>query len=138
MQQELAERDAMIQDLQNRMEQMQGRLNMQAHVAPAPPCSALTVQAHPPEEFTGDCTKFEGWISQLNLFFSLNVEAVPTDRQRVLFACSYIKGPAYTYVQALVNSATTDQSDPMINNYGAFYTYLKTVFSLVDEEGEAQ
>ena len=69
MQQELAERDAMIQDLQNRMEQMQGRLNMQAHVAPAPPRSALTVQARPPEEFTGDRTKFEGWVSQLNLFF---------------------------------------------------------------------
>lgn len=60
MQQELAERDAAIQNLMGQVEQLCNQLN----VVPAQiPHLMLTMQARPPEEFTGDCIKFEGWIS---------------------------------------------------------------------------
>ena len=135
MQRELAERDAAIQTLMDQVEQLRNQVNNAPAQTSRP---MLAVQARPPEEFTGDRTKFEGWISQLNLFFSLNTAALPTDRDRVLFACSYIKGTAYTYVKALVDSAATDQPEPAVNDYTMFYNGLKTVFGPVDEEGAAQ
>lgn len=135
MQQELAERDVVIQNLLAQVEQLRDQIHTAPTQAPRP---MLAVQARPPEEFTGDRTKFEGWISQLNLFFSLNRQALPTDRDRVLFACSYIKGSAYTYVKALVDSAATDEPEPAVNDYTMFYNGLQTVFGPVDEEGTAQ
>lgn len=98
MQQELAEQDAAIQNLMGQVEQLCNQLNVAPTQIPRP---TLAVQTYPLEEFTGDRTKFEGWISQLNLFFSRNMQALPTDRDQVLFACSYIKGSALYLRQVL-------------------------------------
>lgn len=133
MQQELAERDAAIQGLMAQVEQLRGQVNIAQARYPT-----LAVKARPPETFEGDRTKFDGWVSQLNLFFSLNAQALPTDRDRVLYTCTCIKGPAFTYIEPLVRSATTDEPDPVVNDYTLFYNGLKTIFGPVDDEGEAQ
>ena len=58
-----------------------------------------------PAEFTGDRAQFRAWQSQLRLYLSMNQSRLPTDRQRVLYACSTIRGDAYAYVQHIVDSS---------------------------------
>ena len=132
LRQELQEKEAEIWSLGQQIAATQ-----QAAAGMAP---HVKVKVREPEHFYGDRTKFQNWISQINLFFSLTHQTLRTDRDRVLYACSCIKGEAYTYVKHTVDSATINEIPdlPELDNYDLFHSRLSMIFGPVDAKGEAQ
>ena len=149
LRQQLVEKDAAYHDLQQKFAMHQTWTSEQLNLAakrvedlekrPAgagQPTPAVKVQ--PPEAFYGDRNGFRAWLSQLNLFFSLSYNTIRDDRARVLYACSYIKGPAYAYVEATVDSAVTGPAAEELNNYDMFIQRLQLVFGPIDQKAQAQ
>ena len=67
----------------------------------------------------------------------MNQSRLPTERQRVLYACSTIRGDAYAYVQHIVDSSHQFTPAPELDNFNAFMKLLETVYAPVDQAGEA-
>ena len=62
--------------------------------APAPVIIKL-LKINTPELFDGGRGKLQAFFSQVELFFGFNAERFPTDKHKVLFASTYLKGPAF-------------------------------------------
>ena len=142
LRQELAEKEMMIGQLNQKLSDVLAwNTTVQEKLDTLTKAQCLqgpTIHARPPDSFTGNRNEFEAWVSQLNLFFGLSAHALPTNRDRVLYACSLIKGPAYAHVKELVDSAVTENPQPAVNDYDLFFANLRTIFAPVDQRGEAQ
>ena len=57
----------------------------------APPVTSR-MKVATPDDFTGDRSKADAFLSQLYLYFNARPADFPTDGQRILFALSYMKG----------------------------------------------
>ena len=64
--------------------------------APAPvPVIIKPLKINTPEPFDGSRKKLRAFFSQVELFFGFNVDRFPTDKHKVLFASTYLRGPAF-------------------------------------------
>lgn len=154
LQQQLAAREAEIEELRKYTKtQVEGMRNaydgieirtrtmnssVDALIAAGSGRQTLSVKVQPPEHYNGDRASFRSWLSQLNLFFSLSRNTITNDRERVLYACSCIKGPAYAHVQATVDSAVSGTPAAELDDYGAFISRINLVFGPPDQALEAQ
>ena len=63
-------------------------------LAPAP-VIIKPLKINTPEPFDGGRGKLQAFFSQVELFFGFNAERFPTDKHKVLFASTYLRGPAF-------------------------------------------
>ena len=64
--------------------------------APAPaPVIIKPLKIITPELFDGSRGKLRAFFSQIELFFEFNVDRFPTDKHKVLFGSTYLRGPAF-------------------------------------------
>ena len=81
-------------------------------VAPEVPAPALApapviikpLKINTPEPFDGSRGKLRAFFSQIELFFGFNVDRFTTDKHKVLFASTYLRGRAFKWF----NSFLTD------------------------------
>ena len=82
------------QELQGMVEQLQEELiTLQGQQ------SAQSVKIWPPESFNGTQNKLQAFATQLDLYLYLNGERITEENNKVLFASTYLTGPAFDWFE---------------------------------------
>ena len=113
-------------------------------LAPAP-VIIKPLKINTPEPFDGGRGKLRAFFSQVELFFRFNVERFPTDEHKVLFASTYLRGPAFEWFNSFLTDFLNHKPDKKDNNmvevtqnYSNFKNKLRQVFGNFDEEHLAE
>ena len=69
-----------------------------------------------PELFEGSRGKLQAFFSQVELFFGLNAERFPTDKHKVLFASTYLRGPAFEWFNSFLTDFLNNKPDKRDND----------------------
>ena len=83
--------------------------------APAPVIIKL-LKINTPEPFDGSRGKLRAFFSQIELFFGFNVDRFTTDKHKVLFASTYLRGPAFEWFNSFLMDFLNDKPDKRDNN----------------------
>ena len=94
-----------------------------------------------PEPFDGSRGKLQAFFSQVELFFGFNVDRFLTDKHKVLFASTYLRGPAFEWFNSFLTDFLNNEPDERDNNtievnqnYSNFKNKLRQVFGNFDKE----
>ena len=81
----------------------------------------------------------------MELFFEFNAERLSTDEHKVLFASTYLRGPAFKWFNSFFTDFLNNEPDKRDNNmvevtqnYSNFKNNLRQVFGDFDEEHLAE
>ena len=110
--------------------------------APAPaPVIIKPLKINTPGPFDGSRGKLRAFFSQIELFFGFNVDRLPTNEHKVLFASIYLRGSAFkwfnSFLTDFLNNEPNKRDDDTIKvtqNYSNFKNKLRQVFGNFDEE----
>ena len=114
--------------------------------APAPaPVIIKPLKINTPEPFDGSRGKLQAFFSQIELFFGFNVDRFPTDKHKVLFASTYLRGPTFEWFNSFLTDFLNIEPDKRDNNtievtqnYLNFKNKLRQVFGDFDKEHSAE
>ena len=114
--------------------------------APAPaPVIIEPLKINTPEPFDSSRGKLRAFFSQIELFFGFNVDRFPTNKHKVLFASTYLKGLAFewfnSFLMGFLNNKPDKRDDDTIEvtqNYSNFKNKLRQVFGDFDKEHLAE
>ena len=114
--------------------------------APAPaPVIIKPLKINTPEPYDSSRGKLRAFFSQIKLFFGFNVDRFPTDEHKVLFASTYLRGPAFkwfnSFLMDFLNNEPDKRDDNTIEvtqNYSNFKNKLRQVFGDFDKEHLAE
>ena len=118
-------------------------------VAPEIPAPALVIikplTINIPEPFDGSRGKLRTFFSQVELFFGFNAKRFPTDKHKVLFASTYLRGPAFEWFNSFLTDFLNNKPDKRYNdtievtqNYSNFKNWLRQVLGNFDKEHLAE
>ena len=118
-------------------------------VAPKIPTPALVIikplKINTPKPFDGGKGKLRAFFSQVKLFFGFNADRFPTDKHKVLFASTYLRGPAFKWFNSFLADFLNNKPDKrddntveVIQNYSNFKNKLRQVFGNFDKEHLAE
>ena len=113
---------------------------------PAPaPVIIKPLKINTPEPFDGGREKLQAFFSQVELFFAFNAERFPTNEHKVLFASTYLRGPAFKWFNSFLTDFLNNKPDKRDNNmvevtqnYLNFKNKLRQVFGDFDKEHSAE
>ena len=114
--------------------------------APAPaPVIIKPLKINTPELFDGSRGKLRAFFSQIELFFGFNVDRFPTNKHKVLFASTYLRGPALEWFNSFLTDFLNNKPDKrdddtieVTQNYSNFKNKLRQVFGNFNEEHLAE
>ena len=114
--------------------------------APAPALVIIKpLKINTPEQFDSSRGKLQAFFSQIELFFGFNVDKFPTDEHKVLFASTYLKGPAFEWFNSFLTDFLNNKPDKrdddtikVTQNYSNFKIKMRQVFGDFDEEHLAE
>ena len=114
--------------------------------APAPaPVIIKPLKINTPEPFDSSRRKLWAFFSQIELFFGFNVDKFPTDKHKVLFASTYLRGLAFEWFNLYFMDFLNNEPDKRDNdtievtqNYLNFKNKLRQVFVNFDKEHLAE
>ena len=118
-------------------------------VAPKIPVPAPIIikplKINTPKPFDGSRGKLQAFFSQVELFFGFNAERFPTDEHKVLFASTYLRGPAFEWFNLFLTDFLNNKPDKgdddkveVTQNYSNFKNKLRQVFGDFDKEHLAE
>ena len=118
-------------------------------VAPKIPAPAPVIikpfKINTPEPFDGGRGKLRAFFSQVELFFGFNAERFPTNKHKVLFASTYLRGPAFEWLNSFLTDFLNNEPDKKDNdtvevtqNYSNFKNNLRQVFGDFDKKHLAE
>ena len=118
-------------------------------VAPEVPAPAPVIikplKINTPKPFDGSRGKLRAFLSQIELFFGFNVDRFPIDEHKVLFASTYLRGPAFEWFNSFLIDFLNNEPDKRDNdtikitqNYSNFKNKLRQVFGNFDEKHSAE
>ena len=110
--------------------------------APAPvPVIIKPLKINTPEPFDGSRGKLRAFFSQVELFFGFNVDKFPTNKHKVLFTSTYLRGLAFEWFNSFLTHFLNNEPDKRDNdtvevtqNYSNFKNKLRQVFGNFDKE----
>ena len=113
---------------------------------PAPaPVIIKPLKISTPELFDGDRGKLRAFFSQVELFFGFNVERFPTNEHKVLFASTYLRGPAFKWFNSFLTDFLNNKPDKrdddtveVTQNYSNFKNKLRQGLGDFDKEHSAE
>ena len=113
---------------------------------PAPaPVIVKPLKINTLELFDGSRGKLQAFFSQVELFFGFNAERFPTDEHKVLFASTYLRGPAFEWFNSFLTDFLNNEPDKkdddtveVTQNYSNFKNKLKQVFGNFDKKHLAE
>ena len=114
--------------------------------APAPaPVIIKPLKINTPEPFDGSREKLRAFFSQIELFFEFNVDRFPIEEHKVLFASTYLRGPAFEWFNLFLTDFLNNKPDKrdddtikVTQNYSNFKNKLRQVFGDFDKEHLAE
>jgi len=120
---ELQRMAVIVTDLQSRIENMKP-----IHPAPEPRVSE-------PEHFNGHRSQLRDFISQVKLVIQAQPSRFSTEKQKVIYAATFLRGPAFSWFQPYTEMADTE---PILNNFNMFIRELKCVFGDPSQSATAE
>jgi len=89
-----------------------------------------------PQDFTGDRTKTNRFIQQVEVYLKVNPDLYDTDEKKIAFASSFMTdGPAATWAEAKISGFITTRD---WGTWDDFKEAVKDAFKPVDAEGAAR
>ena len=93
-----------------------------------------TLKINLPEEFTGDRNKYDKFRTQLILCFAANPSQFEDDKVKIVFAASFLRGPAADWWVPKINTtATTNGTTTMTMAYTTFEKFMKALRAAFDD-----
>ena len=133
-----------LQQVNIRNHQLESQLNTLAgltpestpsHQAPAPaepfpPSLAIRApRMRDPDPYDGDREKLYIFLTQCELIFAGSEHQFATEHAKVLYAISYLRGPAFTWAQPFIGSShRLGRLPPAIDTWRAFSTSLTDLY----------
>ena len=113
---------------------------------PAPtPVIIKPLKINTPELLDGGRGKLRAYFFQMELFFRFNAERFPTNEHKVLFASTYLRGPAFEWLNSFLTDFLNNEPDKRDNvtievtqNYSNLKNKLRQVFGDFDKEHLAE
>ena len=113
---------------------------------PAPaPVIIKPLKINTPELFDSGKGKLQAFFSQVKLFFGFNTERFPTDKHKVLFTSTYLRGLAFklfnSFLTDFLNNKPNKRDNNIVKvtqNYSNFKSKLRQVFGDFDKEHLAE
>jgi hypothetical protein len=105
------------------------------------------LKIHAPDTYEGQRGKLKAFLCQLDLFFGFNVDRFPTEKDKVLFATTYLRGPAFEWMEVFLSdfmknkmklSEAEIETQEMFHSYATFQEKIKRVFGNADEKRDAE
>ena len=135
-----AARAANNQGLQGMVEQLQEEIiTLRAQQ------STRSVKVRPPEPFDGTRNKLRAFATQLDLYLRLNRERITEENDKVLFASTYLTGPAFDWFEPILRDYQENQPDRQDDNtqaifasYAEFKKQLEGTFGDIDATRNAE
>lgn len=104
-----------------------------------------SLKVQPPQPYDGTRGALRTFFTQLDLYFRFHSEKFAVDADKVLFASTYLRGPAFDwfniYLRDFMDNDDDNQEDEtkeLIHNYTKFQRQMNRVFGDVDEERTAE
>jgi len=88
-----------------------------------------------PEHFDGSRHLLRNFIAQIKLVIQAQPSRFATERQKVIFAATFLRGPAFSWLQPYLESL--DEVE-MLNNLTLFFKELQNVFGDPDKVATAE
>ena len=106
---------------------------------------AKPLKIKPPETYEGTRRGLKALFSQVELYFGFNTKQFPRNKLKVLFASTYLQGPAFNWFNSfLCNFLENTPKDrdnntnKITQNYDKFKKKLVQTFEDFDEEQAAE
>ena len=87
------------------------------------------------------------FFSQLELYYGFNIAQFLTDQEKVLFAASYLEGPAFAWFNIYLRDYLDNQADPkkqedntrqVMGSLKTFKTAMRKMFGILDKEKDVE
>lgn len=88
-----------------------------------------------PEEFQGNRSNFKAFVTQLALCFGANSSKFGSDKSKISFAASFLRGPAFDWLEPFIDDVT---GEVMFKSYTEFLDGLKAGFADPDQYATAE
>ena len=106
---------------------------------------AKLLKVKPPETYEGIRGGLKAFFSQVELYFGFNTEQFPRDKLKVLFASTYLQGPAFNWFNSFLCDFLEKTPGNQDNNtnkisqrYAKFKKKLVQTFGDFDKEHAAK
>lgn len=98
------------------------------------------VKPHEPDTFHGQRSKLKPFIASLRIYFTFKAANFPTERSKVLFACSYFRDSAFAWAEPIIRASfdTLDAVDPILDDFEQFIHHLQQTFGDIDSVAHAE
>jgi len=88
-----------------------------------------------PEPFYGDRSKLRDFISQVRLVIQAQPSRFVTERQKVIFTATFLRGSAFSWLQPYLEAIETPI---LLSNFESFINELKRVFGDPNQVASAE
>lgn len=88
-----------------------------------------------PDEFQGNRSDFKSFVTQLALCFGANSGKFGTDKAKISFAASFLRGPAFDWLEPFIDDLTGEVT---FKSYTEFLDGLKAGFADPDQYATAE
>jgi hypothetical protein len=91
-----------------------------------------------PQYFNGDRKNINEFLTQLKMVFSLQASRFPTEKSKVIYACSYLRNSAFTWAQPMLETLNSPMEESHLNSFQEFSEKLRSAFGDPDPIATAQ
>src|SRR5947199_7286124 len=120
----------------------------QTQAAPMVLHTPKPVKVHPPDVFEGKRGTVEAFLMQLELYYGFHTQQLTAHVDKILFACSYMRGAAFEWAQGYVedylkhpgvtNEDRREEMDELFKAYTSFEKELRAIFGNPNRVQEAE
>ena len=120
----------------------------QTQAAPTVVHAPKPVKVHPPDVFEGKRGTVEAFLMQLELYYGFHTQQLQVHIDKILFACSYMRGAAFEWAQGYVedylkhpgisNEDRREETDELFETYANFEKELRAIFGNPNRVQEAE
>jgi Ty3 transposon capsid-like protein len=110
-------------------------LEASSHFRPQSGTSNREPRISDPEHFDGKRSKVRNFLSQVRLVIHAQPSRFVTDRQKVMFAASFLRSTAFSWFEPFLDSPT---DSVILEDFSVFAHTLQTTFGDPDQTGSAE
>ena len=116
------------------MAQLQDKVDRLEASSVSPSAGVREPRMSDPEFFNGTRLETRNFLTQVRMVISANPSRFPTEKAKILYACSYLRGPAFTWVQPFL----LNEHSPNLSSFEVFARSLTAQFGDRDEKATAE
>ena len=115
--------------------------NHSANTTSSSPLSSSHIPDVPirnPEFFHGQRKQLGEFLSQVTMVIETQSSKFASDKTKVLYLCSHLRGSAYSWAQSYIETLRTPNEHPCLSNFDEFVKMLRAAFGDPDPRATAR